>query len=64
MNDVWADPVPEPISPCNMRCGVSSVTGYCTGCWRSLKEIAEWDQMDKDDQLECLKRVKERRDAC
>jgi len=58
---VWDDPVPEPVSPCTNQCGVSSVTGYCGGCFRKLDEIAKWDQMEKDEQLEVLRLVEERK---
>ena len=29
-------------SPCTQVCEIESVSGYCTGCGRTLDEIAEW----------------------
>ena len=34
-------------SPCVKKCAMNG-RGYCTGCWRSLKELAEW--MGKSDE--------------
>jgi len=60
-DDVWAKPIPAPIDPCNRQCGVSSVTGFCRGCFRKLDEIAKWDRMDDADRIEVLEAVAERR---
>ena len=61
MNDVWDDPVPEPVvSPCSSRCGVNSATGFCGGCGRTLLEIAEWQEMTKEEKIEVVKKIKER----
>ncbi|MFZ1742663.1 MAG: DUF1289 domain-containing protein [Pontixanthobacter sp.] len=29
-------------SPCNQICGIDQPTGFCTGCGRTVDEIAEW----------------------
>jgi uncharacterized protein len=29
-------------SPCNQICAINLPTGYCSGCGRTLNEIAEW----------------------
>lgn len=42
LNDVWDTPVKEPESPCIKVCQVSSRTGYCVGCFRTLVEIRDW----------------------
>jgi predicted Fe-S protein YdhL (DUF1289 family) len=60
MVDVWNDPVPDPVDPCTRRCGVSSVTGWCRGCYRTLTEIADWERLTKDEQLEVLDKAKQR----
>jgi predicted Fe-S protein YdhL (DUF1289 family) len=61
IKSVCDDPVPEPVDPCNRQCGVSSVTGFCRGCFRKLDEIAKWDRMEKDEQIEVLRLVEERK---
>ena len=32
-------------SPCINVCVMDTHTPYCTGCWRTLEEIAAWGQM-------------------
>lgn len=32
-------------SPCIKRCAVSRAHGLCTGCGRTLEEIAAWTQL-------------------
>ncbi len=34
-----------PVSPCIDVCKIDSATGYCQGCFRTLDEIATWQQM-------------------
>lgn len=60
-NDVWSKPTPEPQSPCTNNCVVSSVTGYCDGCYRSMKEIVEWDQSTSIEKTLILSKLEERR---
>ncbi|MGQ0533313.1 MAG: DUF1289 domain-containing protein [Caulobacteraceae bacterium] len=39
---------PEPVSsPCIKVCAVSSQTGHCIGCGRTLAEIASWGSLDE-----------------
>ena len=61
-NDVWDRPAKMPVSPCNNNCVVSSLTGYCEGCFRLLKEIIDWEKAsnyEKENILEnCEKRKK------
>jgi predicted Fe-S protein YdhL (DUF1289 family) len=61
-NDVWERPVPEPKSPCQNQCVVSSVTGFCECCFMTLKEIVEWDASTNSEKElivnNCKKRVK------
>lgn len=59
--DVWANPIPDPVDPCNRNCGVNSTTGYCRGCFRKLDEIAKWAGLEKDEQIEVLRLVEERK---
>lgn len=40
-----ASPVP---SPCTNICRMNPATGWCSGCWRTLDEIAAWSTMADD----------------
>jgi uncharacterized protein len=31
-------------SPCNQTCLIDGPTGFCTGCGRTLDEIARWTE--------------------
>jgi predicted Fe-S protein YdhL (DUF1289 family) len=33
---------PDPPSPCISVCRMEPGSGLCTGCWRTLDEIAQW----------------------
>ena len=33
-------------SPCVAVCAMTPDTALCSGCWRTLDEIAAWSQMD------------------
>ena len=33
-------------SPCNSICTIDQVTGCCSGCFRTLDEIAVWSVLD------------------
>jgi predicted Fe-S protein YdhL (DUF1289 family) len=61
-NDVWSKYVKlEITSPCNNTCVISSQTGICTGCFRTLKEIVDWESVDLADKEVILQKVEERR---
>ncbi len=36
-------------SPCISICAMDQVTGVCTGCLRTLDEIAVWSVLDDDE---------------
>lgn len=36
-------------SPCISVCAMDPVSGLCTGCYRTLAEIAEWSVLDDDE---------------
>ena len=38
-------PVP---SPCTNICRMNPATGWCSGCWRTIDEIASWSRMADD----------------
>ncbi|HZF24887.1 MAG TPA: DUF1289 domain-containing protein [Steroidobacteraceae bacterium] len=56
-----ADPL-EPASPCINICKLDE-RGYCTGCLRSLAEIACWSSLSKAERWQVLEAVEERRQA-
>jgi predicted Fe-S protein YdhL (DUF1289 family) len=35
-------------SPCISVCRIEDATGYCTGCFRTIDEIAGWGMMSDD----------------
>lgn len=41
-------------SPCINICRLDSDTGFCTGCFRTLDEIARWSKMNDSQRLEVL----------
>lgn len=43
MNDVAAVP-----SPCVNVCRMDAASGLCSGCWRTIDEIAAWSTLDDD----------------
>ncbi|MDR3397827.1 MAG: DUF1289 domain-containing protein [Pandoraea sp.] len=55
-----ASPVP---SPCTNICRMNPATGWCSGCWRTLSEIAAWSTMADDDKRHIWSLLPERREA-
>jgi uncharacterized protein len=49
-----------PVSPCIKVC-VLDADGVCTGCLRTLDEIARWTAMSADEQRRVLAELEERR---
>ncbi|MCA8966763.1 MAG: DUF1289 domain-containing protein [Planctomycetes bacterium] len=37
---------PPPVSPCVRVCRIDDRSGWCTGCRRTLGEIAAWPRLD------------------
>ena len=37
---------PSLSSPCISVCAMDEETGYCRGCFRTLREITEWENYD------------------
>jgi predicted Fe-S protein YdhL (DUF1289 family) len=53
-------------SPCTRICAIDPASGYCTGCLRTIDEIAAWGAADdrwKQSVLDRLKRRSLRRDG-
>ena len=57
-NPIAGGPVP---SPCISVCVMDERTGLCTGCQRTLDEIAGWLDFSAAQRLEVLNRLEERR---
>jgi predicted Fe-S protein YdhL (DUF1289 family) len=48
-------------SPCINVCQVDTARGWCTGCLRTLDEIANWAQSTNDEKRAVLARLAQRR---
>ena len=53
-------PVP---SPCINVCRMDARSGFCTGCLRTLDEIAGWSRMDDDSKRRVWALLPARREA-
>ncbi len=54
-------PRSEPASPCTNICRMSTLTGYCEGCLRSIDEIARWSGFSHAEKRAVLKRLPARK---
>lgn len=59
--EVLAGPVP---SPCINVCRIDADCGLCSGCLRTLDEIAAWSRLDDAGRREVWSRIALRRQAC
>jgi len=50
-------------SPCVRDCRVDQVTGYCVGCFRTLKEISYWASYTDDQRQRVMTFITARRAA-
>ena len=58
---VLAQPAGRPvISPCVSVCRMDVDSGLCSGCLRTLAEIAEWSSLDDDGRRVVWARIAER----
>ena len=48
------------LSPCIGVCVMDVDSGYCTGCWRTLGEIAAWPEYDDARRMEVIETLEER----
>src|SRR5258706_13881150 len=57
--------VKHPPSPCDSTCRIDPQTGWCRGCQRTLKEIADWPMLTALEKREVLRSLegRPRRDA-
>jgi uncharacterized protein len=56
--NVNVTPVP---SPCVSICVMDATSGLCTGCQRTLDEIAVWSLLDDAEKLQVWAALKQRR---
>lgn len=45
---------PPPTSPCIRVCRIDPASGWCTGCLRSMAEIAAWRALGDDERRRIL----------
>ena len=55
--------LPDIPSPCIGVCVRDPATGYCTGCMRTIQEIAGWSRMDNQERLGVVRELRNRRIA-
>jgi len=48
-------------SPCIRECAIDAASGYCRGCWRTLREISYWTTFTPDAQRALLQELETRR---
>jgi uncharacterized protein len=54
-------PETDPVSPCNKICILDSAGNLCTGCYRTLDEIAKWSEFSASEKNAVLALLAERR---
>jgi hypothetical protein len=48
-------------SPCQRVCAVDGRSGFCMGCYRTLKEITQWSGFSNDEKSQVLQEIDERK---
>jgi predicted Fe-S protein YdhL (DUF1289 family) len=57
-----ANPPDSPIlTPCIKVCVIDTASGLCTGCLRSLEEVARWGNLTQAARAELMARLPARR---
>ena len=51
---------PEVPSPCISVCQMNPATDLCSGCYRTVEEIASWSRLDDPQRLAVWERIEER----
>lgn len=57
MDEYNSNPI---ITPCIKECVLNSA-GYCTGCFRTMKEIADWSEMSDEERLRTMEELPKRK---
>ena len=47
----------DPPSPCDSTCRIDPQTGWCLGCKRTLREIADWPMLEGQEKRAMLKEL-------
>ncbi len=47
-------------SPCISVCAIDETTGLCMGCYRTIEEIAQWWDLDANNQQKIMEQVNQR----
>ena len=50
-----------PASPCDGTCRIELASGWCTGCNRTLAEIADWPMLSNKEKRAVLAAVEQRK---
>ena len=53
---------PYPTTPCVAVCQIDPKSGFCLGCYRTLKEIAQWGKFSEAHREKLLPELDRRRD--
>ena len=48
-------------SPCISVCVMDPIRGYCLGCYRTLDEIANWINLERDERLQVFGAIDRRK---
>ena len=52
---------PYPTTPCIAVCQIDPKSGFCLGCYRTLKEIAQWGRFSEDERQALLPELDQRK---
>jgi predicted Fe-S protein YdhL (DUF1289 family) len=53
---------PYPTTPCVAVCQIDPKTGFCLGCFRTLKEIAQWGKFSEEERQALLPELDRRKE--
>jgi predicted Fe-S protein YdhL (DUF1289 family) len=53
---------PYPTTPCVAVCQIDPKTGFCLGCFRTLKEIAQWGRFSEAERQALLPELDRRKE--
>ena len=48
------------VSPCVGVCQINVQTKFCLGCWRTLREVAQWSRLSDEQRKAVLDELKKR----
>lgn len=52
---------PEVASPCISICEMDKASGLCSGCYRTLAEIATWSRLPNQERWDIVQSLRDRR---